>query len=276
MTQREGRILRQGNENKKVYIYRYITEGSFDAYSWQLLETKQRFISSLLSGDMNERSGSDIESTVLDYAEVKALAVGSPLIKERIETANELTRCIMLQQRSVENRLRLEKELAETPAKIRHQEAIIEKCKRDIAHFAERRREYSKDERKSLRAALFGAVSENILMPRETPSLTYQGFSIVLPANMSEKKPFIWLQGEGRYYVELGEAQVGFLIRIDNFLESFSEHLAKLSDNLSHLKERQAAIKEELSQKDEHDERIAALQKKLEKIDKALGVDKNE
>ena len=86
MTQREGRILRQGNENSKVYIYRYITEGSFDAYSWQLLETKQRFISGLLSGSLMERSGTEIDNTVLDYAEVKALAVGDPLIKERVET----------------------------------------------------------------------------------------------------------------------------------------------------------------------------------------------
>ena len=78
MTQREGRILRQGNMNKKVYIYRYIIEGSFDAYSWQLLETKQHFISDLLSGTLTERSGSNIENMVLDYAEVKALAVGNP------------------------------------------------------------------------------------------------------------------------------------------------------------------------------------------------------
>lgn len=81
MTQREGRILRRGNTNSKVYIYRYITEGSFDAYSWQLLETKQRFISELLSGSLTERSGTDIADTVLDYAEVKALAVGDPLVK---------------------------------------------------------------------------------------------------------------------------------------------------------------------------------------------------
>ena len=75
MVQREGRILRQGNINQEVEIYRYITEGSFDAYSWQLLETKQRFISGLLAGSLVERSGSDIEDSVLDYAEVKALAV---------------------------------------------------------------------------------------------------------------------------------------------------------------------------------------------------------
>lgn len=90
MTQREGRILRQGNTNPKVQIFRYITEGSFDAYSWQLLETKQRFITALLSGTLSERSAADIYDTVLNYAEVKALAVGNPLVKKRVETANEL------------------------------------------------------------------------------------------------------------------------------------------------------------------------------------------
>lgn len=133
MTQREGRIQRQGNENKKVYIYRYITEGSFDAYSWQLLETKQRFISGLLSGSLTERSGSDIESTVLDYAEVKALAVGNPLIKERVETANELTRYLALQRKAIENHIRMEKELMELPARIKRQKELIEKCEYNLS-----------------------------------------------------------------------------------------------------------------------------------------------
>lgn len=109
MTQREGRILRRGNTNSKVQIFRYITEGSFDAYSWQLLETKQRFITGLLSGSLTERSGKDIEDTVLDYAEVKALAVGNPLVKERVETANELSRYLTLQRKLVESRIRMEK-----------------------------------------------------------------------------------------------------------------------------------------------------------------------
>jgi SNF2 family DNA or RNA helicase len=87
MTQRNGRIIRQGNTNEEVFIYRYITEGSFDAYSWQLLESKQRFISAILQGSIKERYGSDISDTVLNYAEVKALAIGNPLIKKRVETA---------------------------------------------------------------------------------------------------------------------------------------------------------------------------------------------
>ena len=117
-TQREGRILRQGNENEKIRICRYITEGSFDAYSWQLLETKQRFIVGLLSGSLTERSGADIENTVLNYAEIKALAVGNPLIKQRVETANLLSRYLTLQKKAIETHIRLEKELSEIPDSI--------------------------------------------------------------------------------------------------------------------------------------------------------------
>ena len=135
MTQREGRILRQGNTNSKVQIFRYITEGSFDAYSWQLLETKQRFITGLLSGSLTERSGKDIEDTVLDYAEVKALAVGNPLVKERVKTANELSRYLTLQRKLVDSRIRMEKELLEMPGKISNQENNIAQCEADIAFY---------------------------------------------------------------------------------------------------------------------------------------------
>ena len=132
MVQREGRILRQGNINQEVEIYRYITEGSFNAYSWQLLETKQRFISELLAGSLVERSGSDIEDSVLDYAEVKALAVGNPLVKDRVEAYNELTKYKILQRKYVEARIAWEKEAMELPGKIKHQKDIISKCVDDI------------------------------------------------------------------------------------------------------------------------------------------------
>lgn len=137
MTQREGRILRQGNGNERVYIYRYITEGSFDAYSWQILETKQRFITGLLSGSLSERSGSDVEGTVLNYAEVKALAIGNPLVKERVETANLLSRYVTLQGRAVEERLRLEQELQELPARIADQNERVKLCRLDCTFLEE-------------------------------------------------------------------------------------------------------------------------------------------
>ncbi|MCD8294589.1 MAG: DEAD/DEAH box helicase family protein [Clostridia bacterium] len=135
MVQREGRILRPGNTNKKVYIYRYITEGSFDAYSWQLLETKQRFISDLLSGSYSERSGGDIKDAVLDYAEVKALAVGNPLLKERVKTANELTRLQTLQRKDMEDRLRMRQLQKELPGRIEDTERRVSNCEKDLAWY---------------------------------------------------------------------------------------------------------------------------------------------
>lgn len=274
MTQREGRILRQGNENSTIYIYRYITEGSFDAYSWQLLETKQRFISDLLSGALTERSGSDIENTVLDYAEVKALAVGNPLIKERVETANELTRYMSLQRKSIETHIRLEKELMELPAKITHQSEIIVKCEADLEFYNLNRREYTKEERREIRTTLFNAVKENVLTQSESPFITYQGFQIVLPANMTEKNPYVWLYKNGKYYVELGDTEVGGLIRIDNFLDNLSGHLSKLQEVHSNLCKRQESIKTELTKKEDFAEQIENMKKRLESIDKKLGVDK--
>lgn len=274
MTQREGRILRQGNENKKIEIYRYITEGSFDAYSWQLLETKQRFISGLLSGSLTERSGSDVENTVLDYAEVKALAVGNPLVKERVETANELNRYLALERKAIETHIRLEKELLEMPAKITHQFELIEKCKLDLDLYADNYREYDKEERKEFRIKLYEAVKKNILMQNETIFGNYQGFDIVLPSNMTAEKPFVWLQKNGRYYVELGDTEIGGLIRIDNYLENLSEHLSKLEKGYNNLCDRQEAVKVELIKKEDYTKKIEEVKRKLEKIDKKLGVDK--
>lgn len=274
MTQREGRILRQGNENKKVQIFRYITEGSFDAYSWQLLETKQRFIVGLLSGSLEERSGSDIEDTVLDYAEVKALAVGNPLVKQRVETANELTRLLTLQRKAMENHISLEKELMELPGKLEHQADLIQRCREDADFIATAFVQQDKEIRRQLRKTLFAAVAANELETSERVAMEYQGFEVVLPSNMSREKPFVWLQRQGRYYVELGEAEVGYLIRLDNMLEGLPTHKKKLEKNLREMEQRQIALQTELQKKEDYTDAIAACREKLKKLDKKLGVDK--
>ena len=272
MTQREGRILRQGNRNKKVRIYRYITEGSFDAYSWQLLETKQRFISELLSGSLTERHASDIDSTVLSYAEVKALAVGNPLVKKRVETANEFNRCLALQKKLTDQRISLEHELSEIPAQITHQEGLISKCRMDIAHYRESIREYSKDQRRLLWEKISAAVKENVLAESESVLMKYQGFDIVLPANMREEKPFLWLVSNGRYYVEMGESDKGMLIRIDNFLEGLEDHLDKLTDGLELLCNRKESIEAELAKDESYTDMIEKYRSLLAKIDEELGI----
>lgn len=285
MTQREGRILRQGNKNPKVAIYRYITEGSFDAYSWQLLETKQRFITGLLSGSYTEREGADIEDTVLNYAEVKALAVGNPLVKKRVETANELSRCLTLQRKLVETRLRLEKELLELPAQITHQESLIENARKDKEFYdqyirslpipattADKNAETAR--RKGIREEIFTAIQNNELKTAEKRLMEYRGFEIVLPANMKMEKPFVWLQRKGRYYVELGDTEIGGLIRIDNFLGNFEAYIDRLCRSLTDMSDRGAHIRSELEAKESYTEKIEEFKVQIEKIDKKLGVDK--
>lgn len=272
MTQREGRILRQGNENKQVQIFRYITEGSFDAYSWQLLETKQRFIAGLLSGAMDARSGSDIEDTVLSYAEVKALAVGNPLVKKRVETANELSRLLALQKKAQETRLSLQKELMELPGKISHQETLIQRCKQDLQTYSPAPAD--PEVRRQLRKTVFEAVTGNVLNLQETQLLEYRGFALILPSGMTKEKPFVWLQREGRYYVELGDAEKGYLIRLDHAIDGLSLHLEKLQDNLEDLRQRHTAIELELQKKDDYSDDIAFCKQELDKLDKKLGVDK--
>lgn len=280
-------MLRQGNENPKVAIYRYITEGSFDAYSWQLLETKQRFITGLLSGSYTERDGTDIEDTVLTYAEVKALAVGNPLVKKRVEKANELSRYLALQRKLVETRLRLEKELRELPAQIAHQEGVIEKARKDKEFYEEYIRslpvpvtaaEKKADAagRKNIREMIFTAVKNNERKTTESKLTTYYGFQIILPANMEKEKPFIWLQRAGRYYVELGDTEVGGLIRVNHFLDNFDAHIDKLCGRLADMLDKRAHVQAELENKESYTEQIEELKEQIKKIDKMLGVDKNE
>lgn len=127
MIQREGRLIRQGNTNSRVFRYRYITEGTFDAYSWQIVENKQRFIGQFMNNTLADRDARDLDDSVLTYAEIKALSVGDPLLKTRIETANELER-VKIRCRQREQELRhLENIVKESPHRadrIRQREAL--------------------------------------------------------------------------------------------------------------------------------------------------------
>ncbi len=276
MTQREGRILRQGNENKKVRIFRYTTEGSFDAYSWQLLETKQRFIVGLLSGSWAERSGADIEDTVLNYAEVKALAVGNFLIKKRVELSNEITRLMTLQKKTLEERIFLEKEASELPVQISRQQELADHCREDMEFYSAQTDKMKREDRRELRQRLFEAVQENVLKRGERILMDYRGFSIILPTNMLSEKPFVWLQRKGRYLVELGEAEISYLSRVDHVLEGLPKHLDKLSQIRVDLERRLDNVHAELLKKENYGDRLQQCRDELRIIDKELGVDNHE
>lgn len=287
MTQREGRILRQGNTNAKVYIYRYITEGSFDAYSWQLLETKQRFIAALLSGSLDARSGSDIDGVVLNYAEVKAIAVGNPLVKKRVEAANELSRCLMLQRKLIDVKMGLEQELAGLPEKIAAQRVKAEAFSRDLEYYRDRMLRESiavpkadgrddAEQRRLLREYIGAAVRAHGWAADEKKLIEYRGFDLILPADMIPERPYVWLQRSGRHYVELGEADAGILKRLDKALEGLADDAERQKKILYEMTAREADIRYELAKDESFAEQIDEWRKKIAEIDKKLGVNEDE
>ncbi|MCL2662749.1 MAG: SNF2-related protein [Oscillospiraceae bacterium] len=274
MIQREGRILRQGNENKSVQIFRYITDGSFDAYSWQLLESKQRFICQLLSGSVTERSASDVDDVVLNYAEIKALAIGNPLIKLRVETSNELKRTCALQQKLIQAHFAMKQELLEIPGKTEHIKSLIKNAGMDLEHYLAKRIEIKELKgHRQFGADILNALKEHIMQKDEKTLFEYQGFNIVLPDYMTELKPYVWIEGSGRYYTEVGDSDIGCINRIDNKLNGLPKFIEEQEFSLQKLAERKADIESELAKPHSYASEIEVLKNRLAKIDIELGVE---
>ncbi len=274
MSQREGRILRQGNTNEKVWIYRYITEGSFDAYSWQLLETKARFIADLLAGTVEERDGGDIDETVLNYAEVKALAVGNPLIRERVEAANELSRYIVLQKKALAQRESYGKELLELPGRLKKVEEMLPRVKADVEYLRENQRNYSEEERRDIRKRIHQAACGDEPSQTEVVAAVYQGFEVVIPERISAVHPIVYLRREHSYLLDIGSSEIGGLIRIDKYLEKLPEEYDRLCRRAEEYRRREAFLREAVKKETDYSAQIREYQKKVEELDRLLGVDK--
>ncbi len=273
MIQRQGRMLRRGNTNEKVYIYRYITEGSFDAYSYQLLETKQRVISKILKGDeMTEREVNEVDDAVLTYAEVKALAIGNPLLKERFETANELARFRALRSKSDENRIRLESELEKMPVYIKNCGELIFTCMVDAVYIKNHPMNSSADRRRMIQGMISEALSKKERTNEEICiEKNYCGFKIIRPANISEDKPYVILERNGRYRAEIGESEKGIMIRVDNVLKALPERHEKLKAQKAMLEKKREDIINEIENLNYYKTEIELYQALLNNIDKRLG-----
>ena len=292
MVQREGRILRQGNENSKVYIYRYITKASFDAYSWQLLETKQRFISQIMSGYTTFREGGEIDDAVLNYAEVKALAVDNPLIKKRVEICNELEKYRILQKDYIEDKQKKEQIIRDLPLRIEEEKKRIDNCDLDIEAYQKEKVDYKNMPylvQKDIRERIYQAVKANQNNSQAIEVLTYQGFKVVVPAYMiprmttnkdidedngkSHLIPYIHLIKNNTYYLEI-ESEVGITTRLNNFLESLSKTKEKYMSVLEELKNRYETTKLELEKKNEgYSSKIELFESELEKVNRELGME---
>ena len=273
MVQREGRIIRQGNTNKEIYIYRYICENSFDAYSWQILESKQIFISRLLNNQLDVRQAKDLDDSVLNYAEVKALAVGDPLIEERVNTQNKLSRLLLVNSASIAKKEKLRQTLAgiENNKPIWEEEIANAKEDLKISLKPENRDvELSEYQKKNFKETLFRALFSDT-DNKEKAVMTYRGFKIIVsPKQYDSENLFVFLQGNNKYYVKLGSSPVGYLIRINNFINGLDKHVQELTARYQSNMEYYAFGKKELAKKDDYQEEITKLQVKLKRIDDQL------
>ena len=273
MVQREGRIIRRGNSCEEVYIYRYITEGSFDSYSWQLLENKQRFISSFLSGTSATRDADDVADAVLNYAEVKALAIGNPLIKKRVETANRLERTkISCRQR--------QKQLIDLRSVVDNVPAELDRLKKhhtitslDVELYNASKEVVPQDERVAFGEELLDAIKDNHMQNTERLFDNYQGFVVFLPANMNCEKPHIYIRSSngGAYYLEMEtEKPLGCAMRIDHLLEHLSERVISFEEQMARAEKQREEALSDIEKGNAYQDEVEELEIELADIDRRL------
>ena len=256
--QQEGRILRQGNKNKKVKIFRYITENTFDAYSWQLIENKQKFVAQIMTSKTPVRVAEDIDDSVLNYAEIKALATGDPKIKEKMDLDNEVTKLKMLEANYKSNRYRLEDKVTKFyPEEIARTEKQIEAIKKDIENVEPQ----GSGENKFTSITIFGEkildkkiAGEKLLEAVKTVKIndnkvigSYRGLDLEVSYNFLTNEHNFSLNGATKHYGELGTSAEGNITRLDNVIEKMPDKITRLEEKLVATKGQLENAKEELA-----------------------------
>ena len=269
MVQREGRILRPGNNCSEVYIYKYIQESSFDAYSWQILETKQNFINELLSNSLSVRTLEDVEDTKLTYAEVKALAIGNPRLKEVVDVSNSLNKLKILDKRENDKIVLYKTKLLAIPESKKELNNIISNLKLDIEIYNNNNVQLNEEERSKLRNLIWDSVETNLFLDEDKYICTYQGFKIYVPKNVVLNQYKVEIRGFGVYACFL-ETNLGTLTKIDNILSHLEERLTNKRTELNNLKKNEATYKESIANRKDYSSDISFLENKLEMLNKDL------
>lgn len=284
MTQRNGRIIRQGNQNKEVQIYQYVTEKTFDAYLFQTLENKQKFISQVMTSKSPARSCDDVDEQALSYAEIKALCAGDPQIKEKMDLDIEVARLKVLKADHMSQHFRLEDRLLKYfPAEIEKNQEIIRGITADIQTTAGHPHpadgfagmkigEASFTEKTDAGKAMIEAC-RNLKGDGPVPLGEYRGFSTDLCFNAFSKEFEVILKGDLSYKVTLGEDARGNLIRMDNALSGLSGRLERVQNELMNLENQQNAAREELQKAFPQEQELAEKSARLAELDAALNMD---
>ena len=284
MTQRNGRIIRQGNMNKEVKVFNYVTEGTFDSYLFQTLENKQRFISQIMTSKSPVRSCEDVDEQALSYAEIKALCAGNPLIKEKMDLDVQVAKLKVLKADHQSQKFRLEdKLLTKFPADIRETNAYIAGVKADAqlaaAHPQVQEgfcgmtiRGVTYDEKKTAGERLVLACSE---LPNAEEKVigSYRGFELSLRFDTFRTEYQALLKGQRKYTVPLGTDPLGNIIRLDNSLNNFPERITAAENELDTLHQQQAAAQIEVEKPFPQEEELAEKSARLAELNAQLDVD---
>ncbi|KIC78846.1 helicase-related protein [Streptococcus constellatus] len=281
LEQRAGRIVRQGNENKEVNIYRYVTENTFDAYLWQTIENKQKFISQIMTSKTPVRVAEDVDESSLNYAEIKALATGDPKIKEKMDLDNEVTKLKMLEANYKSNRYRLEDKVAKNyPEEISRTEKLIEAVKKDIKDVeakAEGEEKFASItiggekilDKKLAGEKLLEAISK-VKINESKVIGKYRNLDLEVSYNFFTNEHNFSLNGAAKHSGELGTSADGNITRLDNALEKMPEKLKRLEEKLFSTKEQLENAQEELQKPFEKADELKNKVLRLAELNKLL------
>ena len=282
LEQRAGRIVRQGNENKKVEVYRYVTENTFDTYLWQTIENKQKFISQIMTSKTPVRVAEDVDESSLNYAEIKALATGNPLIKEKMDLDMEVNKLRMLEANYKSNLYRLEDKITkEYPAKISKMEKYIENVKEDISKIEPKSDNEDKFtsieingtkiyDKKEAGEELLKAIKGTGISDEPQIIGSYRGFKLLSNFDFYEKKYKCVLENKEKYYTDFGKDSIGNITRMDNLLDKIPENLEKEKVRLENYREEFSNAKEEVNKPFEKANLLLEKIERLSEVNKLI------
>ncbi|WP_423221744.1 DEAD/DEAH box helicase family protein [Faecalibacterium prausnitzii] len=284
MTQRNGRIIRQGNKNKQVYVYNYVTEGTFDAYLWQTLENKQKFISQIMTSKSPMRSCDDVDEQALSYAEVKALCAGDPRIREKMDLDVQVAKLKVLRSDYQNQKYRLEDKL------LKHYPEEIQKAKNRIAALkndAQIADAHPQDKENFCGMTIKGMVFDEkkaagerlMLACKEMPNAdmmllgTYRGFELNIRFDSFKNEHQIVLRGELSYPVPLGDDPRGNIVRLDNAIGNFADRIADADAALDSLEQQKQAAEAEIAKPFAQEEELQTKSARLAELDALLNME---
>ena len=288
LEQRAGRIIRQGNENSKVEIYRYVTEQTFDAYLYQLVEGKQKFASQIMSSKSPVRSAEDIDETALSYAEIKMLATGNPYIKEKMDLDIQVQKLKMLKSNFLSEKYGLEDKVIKFyPQQIAYLKSRVEGLTKDVETAKLHPKPIdeqplgmtvsgvSYSEKAEAGQAIINAC-KSMNSPDAIPLGEYRGFQMELYFDTVQRNYVVKLKGETSRDVPLGDDSHGNIVRIDNGIERFEETLADTKNSLENTEKQFETAKQEIEKPFAKEEELRAKTARLDELNILLNMDKKE